>query len=89
MNCLATFKSGTPQYMHNMNLDKLAKARVFNVNTFFLTVSWTELNHPEITQVVARQYGTMLMGEGLIILTRVYRFMGRGRCTTIKLKLYR
>ena len=34
----ATFKNilGTPQYMHNMNLDVLAKVRAFNVNTFFL-----------------------------------------------------
>jgi len=51
----ATFKNirGTPQYMHNMNLDVLAKVRAFNVNTFFLTVSWTELHRPEIMQVVA------------------------------------
>ena len=34
----ATFNNirGTPQYMHNMNLDVLAKVGAFNVNTFFL-----------------------------------------------------
>ena len=57
----ATFKNirGTPQYMQNMSLDVLAKVRAFNVNTFFLTVSWTELHRPEIIKVVARQYGTI------------------------------
>ena len=67
----ATFKNirGTPQYMHNMNLDVLAKVRAFNVNTFFLTVSWTELHRPEIIQVVARQYGTILSDEDILNMT--------------------
>ena len=67
----ATFKNirGTPQYMHNMNLDVLAKVRAFNVNTLFLTVSWTELHRPEIIKIVARQYGTMLSDDEILQMT--------------------
>ena len=71
INCLQLSKSicGTPQYMHNMNLDVVAKVRAFNINTFFLTVSWTELERPEIIQVVAQQYSTILSDEDILNMT--------------------
>ena len=68
---LATFKNicGTPQYMQNMNLDVLAKVKAFNVNTFFLSVSWTELHCPEIIKAVACHYGTILSDEEILVMT--------------------
>ena len=57
--------------MHNMNLDVFAKVRAYNVNTFFLVVSLTELLRPELLrpeliQAVARQYGTILSDEDIL-----------------------
>ena len=53
---------GTPQYLHNMLLDVLAKIRQFEAYTFFLTCSAAEFHWTEIIQVVARQYGQTLTG---------------------------
>ena len=46
----------TPQYIHNMLPDGLAKIRQFGVYTFLLTCSAAAFHWTEIIQVVACQY---------------------------------
>ena len=55
----ASFKNirGTPQYMDNMRYDVFAKNRNFHAYTLFLTGSPAEAHWPEMTQIVARQFG--------------------------------
>ena len=54
-----TFKTirGTPQYWKNMQLDMLAKIKLFGPYTFFITGSAAEFQWTEVIQVVANQYG--------------------------------
>ena len=61
----ASFKNirGTPQYFHNMLLDVLAKIRVFDVYTFWVTGSAADFHWTEIIKVVACQYGENLTDE--------------------------
>ena len=60
----SSFKNrGTPQYFHNMLLDVLAKIRQFGVYTFFFSCSAAEFHWTEIIQIVARQYGEILIDE--------------------------
>ena len=55
----SSFKNirGTPQYLHNMLLDALAKIRKFGVCTFFFNCSTAEFHWTEIIQLVACQNG--------------------------------
>ena len=51
---------GTPAYWQKVHYEVLAMIRQLGIPTWFLTLSAADMKWPEVIQIIARQYGTIL-----------------------------
>ena len=51
---------GTPAYWQKVHYEVLAMIRQLGIPTWFLTLSAADMKWPEVIQIIARQYGTVL-----------------------------
>ena len=54
---------GTPAYWQKVHYEVLAMIRQLGIPTWFLTLSAADMKWPEVIQIIARQYGTILTDE--------------------------
>ena len=54
---------GTPAYWQKVHYEVLAMIRQLGIPTWFLTLSAADMKWPEVIQIIARQYGTILSDE--------------------------
>ena len=54
---------GTPAYWQKVHHEVLAMIRQLGIPTWFLTLSAADMKWPEVIQIIARQYGTILTDE--------------------------
>ena len=57
---------GTPAYWQKVHYDVLAMVRQLGIPTWFLTLSAADMKWPDVIQIIARQYGTILTKEEVI-----------------------
>ena len=60
--CLTTVRS-SPAYWKRASMDLLGMIRQLGIPTLFMTLSATDLQWPDVIQIVARQYGECLSDE--------------------------
>ena len=57
---------GTPAYWQKVHYDVLAMVKQLGIPTWFLTLSAADMKWPDVIQIIAHQYGTVLSKDEVI-----------------------